>query len=121
MRVHFLAQQVVGVNGAGNVSFMDTNGDSHHHVLWSLNDFAVNFEKVCSLKSFVSEEIVVPVSLVHNGIIKCLLVSLDDVIDILCNKCSILSIVDISVQGLHTVCELRRCLLLKLRHADSSC
>jgi hypothetical protein len=85
MSINFLTQKIVSVNSAGDITFMDTNGYSHHHVLRSLNNFTMNLEEVCSLKSFVAKEVVVPVSLVHNCIIECLLVGLDNIVNILSN------------------------------------
>lgn len=41
---------------------MDSQGTSHEHVLWSLNNFVVTFEKVASLECLEPKEIVVEVS-----------------------------------------------------------
>ena len=46
---------------------MNTNWDSHQHVLWSLYNFAMYFKEVSPFKSLETEKVVVPVSFVING------------------------------------------------------
>ena len=41
-----LGHEVVRLNGALNVASMDTDSDTHEHVLWSLSDLAVDPQEI---------------------------------------------------------------------------
>jgi hypothetical protein len=58
---HF-THQIICFKGGFKIVQMDSQGASHEHVLWSLNNFAFGLEKVTPLESLEAKEVVVEVS-----------------------------------------------------------
>ncbi len=77
-----LRHQVVSLNDLVNVSTVNTNSDTHDHVLRSLDDFAIDSEKVRSFKSFETEIVVSEITIVDNGRVENVLVVHDDLVDV---------------------------------------
>lgn len=102
-----------------DIGLMNANGDTHDHLLWSLTNQTMDFEKVGFLKGLVTEEVVIPVSLVVDNRIESFLVVLDDIIYILCDEACICSIINVRVQFLNGVRELVTSLLVKVGDSDS--
>lgn len=63
---------------------MDADGNSHEHVLWSLNWSATHSEQVGSFECLESEEIIGIVSFVVDPLLYLLMIVHDDLIDIIC-------------------------------------
>ena len=59
--------QVVSLESSLQIFAMNTDRNSHEHVLWSFNDLAVNLEQVSFLDSLKSKEVVALVSLEVNA------------------------------------------------------
>lgn len=59
-----VTHEVVGLDGGIDVGLVNTNGHSHEHVLWSLNDLTLDLEEVGSFESLETEVVVVVISLV---------------------------------------------------------
>ena len=58
---HF-RHQIICFKGGFKIIQMDSEGTSHEHVLWSLNNFSLGLEKVTPLESLEAKEVVVEVS-----------------------------------------------------------
>jgi len=58
-------------------------------MLGSFNYFSINLEEISTLKSLEAEVVIVPIALVVQTGLKFLLVFLNNLINILSNKCSI--------------------------------
>lgn len=62
----FLAHKVVGLEDRVEVGLVDTDGDTHKHVLGTFDDFSVHFEQVGFFEGFEPEKVVGEVPLVIN-------------------------------------------------------
>lgn len=62
-----LGHEVVGLDGLVNVSAMDADGNSHQHVLRSLDRAAVDLEQVGLLQGLEPEIVVAEVAVVDDG------------------------------------------------------
>src|SRR5690606_36831102 len=58
---------VVSLDCLLNIIAVDSNSNTHDHMLRTLGDLSVNTEKVGSLKGLESEVIVAEVTIVNNG------------------------------------------------------
>jgi hypothetical protein len=70
---------------------MDSQGHSHEHMLWPLDDFPIDLEKVSSFKSFKAKEIKCKISFKVNGFIDLLIMLMNYLIDSVREKGSISS------------------------------
>lgn len=86
MGEHSLTHQVISLEGVLQVVSMDTDRDSHKHLLGTLNDLVLDLEQVRPLKSLKPEEIIVKVSLVVNFVLNSLSMLLVDLVDLLGQK-----------------------------------
>ncbi len=75
-----LRHEVVRLDGTLDVLAVDTNSDTHEHVLGSLGDLAVDAEEVGTLERLEAEEVVVEVALVDDGRVELVLVLHDDLV-----------------------------------------
>jgi len=62
-----LRHEVVGLEDLVNVGAVNTNSDSHHHVLRSLNNLAVDSKEVRSLEGLETKVVVGEISVVNDG------------------------------------------------------
>lgn len=81
MSEEFSAHQVVGLNCQFNVIFMNSQGNSHEHMLGSFYNFSIDFEKVSSFKSFEAKEIESKVPLKVNGFVDFLVMLMNDLVN----------------------------------------
>ncbi|KAL5716767.1 hypothetical protein ACHQM5_009890 [Ranunculus cassubicifolius] len=56
-----LGHQMVCLECRFNVVLVYANRDSHQHVLWSFNNFALHFQEIRSLKRFETKIIIVKI------------------------------------------------------------
>jgi hypothetical protein len=77
--------EVVCLQDSLNIVTPDTNRYAHDHVLRTLDDLAVDLEKVGSLQSLKAEVLVLKISVVDNGGVKLLLMSHNTLISLLGN------------------------------------
>ncbi len=70
MREEALRHQVVGLKCTVDVTTVNTNGDAHEHVLRSLGDFPVDFQKVGTFERFEPKVLVVEVAFVDDRRVK---------------------------------------------------
>lgn len=61
-----LRHEVVGLEDLVNVGTVDANSDTHHHVLGSLNNLAVDSKEVRSLEGLETKVVVGEVSVVND-------------------------------------------------------
>ena len=62
---------------------------SHEHVLWALDNFAVNFEEVGSFKGLKAKEVKIKVPCEVNCLVKLLIVVEDNFVDLLVEEWSL--------------------------------
>lgn len=62
-----LRHQVIGLDGLLDILAMDSHGNSHQQMLRTLRNLPINAEEVRPLQSLEAEEVVVEVTVVHNG------------------------------------------------------
>lgn len=77
-----LRHEIVGLEDLVDVFTVDTDRDSHHHVLRSLDNLAVDSEEVRSLERLEAEIVVGEISVVNDGRVEQVLVLHDDFIDV---------------------------------------
>ncbi len=70
VREEALRHQVVSLKCTVNVTTVNANGDTHKHVLRSLGDFAVDFQKVGTFERFEPEVLVVEVAIIDDRRVK---------------------------------------------------
>ena len=75
-----LGHEVVGLEDTVEVAAVDTNGDTHDHVLGTLGGAAIDTEKVGTLEGLEAKVVVVEVAVVDDGGVKDLGVVLDDLV-----------------------------------------
>lgn len=116
-----LRHEVVSLDGLLNVGAVDTDSDSHDHVLWAFHDLAVHSKKVRSLESLETEVVVGKVPIVDDGRIENVLVVHDDLVDIVGNHGRVLAGlgVDPFVQIVHDGREGLLGLLVQVGDGDS--
>ena len=61
-----------------DVGLVDTDGDTHQHVLWALHNLLVNLEQVRALEGLEAKVVVVEIPLRIDGLVEGLGVGLDD-------------------------------------------
>lgn len=68
-----LGHQVVCLDGAVHIVGVDTAGDTHEHVLWSLHSLAVDLEHVRLLQGLVAKVVEAEITIVNDGRVQFLL------------------------------------------------
>ena len=66
MNEPFLRHQIVCFDSAINVVEVNTAGDTHEHMLWSLHSHAINFEHVGFLQSLIAKVVEVEITIIDN-------------------------------------------------------
>jgi hypothetical protein len=61
-----LREQMVGFNGRFDIVFVDTDSDTHKHVLRALYNTAIDAEEVGTLEGFETKVIVIKITIVDN-------------------------------------------------------
>jgi hypothetical protein len=74
--------KVVSLEDLVNVCTVDTNRDSHHHMLRSLDNLAIDSKQIRPLEGLETKVVVGEISIVNDGRIKQRLVVHDDLVDI---------------------------------------
>jgi hypothetical protein len=77
-----LRHEVVGLEDLVNVGTVNTHSDSHHHVLGSLDNLAIDSEQIRPLEGFEPKVVVCEISIVNDGRIEQRLVVHDDLVDV---------------------------------------
>ena len=77
-----LRHEVVGLESCLEIVQVDSDGGTHEHVLGTLHDLALAFEKVGALESFKAEEIVLEVAGIVDDLIDSLVIGLDHLISV---------------------------------------
>ena len=62
-----VTHEVVCLNGGVDVFFVNANGHTHEHVLWTLCNAAVYAQQVAALKGFETKEVIPKVAVVNDG------------------------------------------------------
>lgn len=118
-----LRHKVVGLDDLFEVGTVDTNRDSHHHVLRSLDNLAVDSEEVRSLERLETEVVVSEISVVDDGRVEQVFVLHDDLVNVVRDHGRILARlgVDPLVQVIDDGREGFLGLLVQVGDGDSSC
>ncbi|KAH3661623.1 hypothetical protein OGAPHI_006472 [Ogataea philodendri] len=116
-----LGHQVVGLDDLWNVVAVNTNGNTHNHVLRSFSNFSVNLEQVRPFQSLETKIVVREVSVVHDCRVELFCVLLNNLVSLLGNHWRVLTVlwVHVSVQLLHDLGELLGGLLVQVGDGDS--
>ena len=88
MSEQFFRHHVIRLYGSIDVIAMDADGDPHQHVLRTLNNLAINFQQVASLKGFETKILVVKIALINNGGVQSIGIFSDDFVMFLGNHWS---------------------------------
>ena len=112
MREPALTDHVVRVDGRINVGLVDTDGDTHDHVLGTLNSLVVHLEQVALLERFEAEVVIVEITFVINGSVEAFIISLNNLVDVISDQTSICSVILIVVQSVNHFFEARSGLLV---------
>ena len=78
-----LTHKIVSLNDGVNILLVNANSHSHDHMLWSLYNFAMNFQKIRPLKGLEAEIVIVPVSSIIKSTLQSFFVFADDLIYIM--------------------------------------
>jgi hypothetical protein len=77
-----LRKQVVGLNSRFDIVFVDTNSDTHKHVLRTFYYTAVNAEEVRALESFETKVVVIKITIIDDFRVETFLVVHDNLEDV---------------------------------------
>jgi hypothetical protein len=80
-----LRHEVVSLEDLVNVGTVNTDGDTHDHVLWSLDNLAVNAEQVRPLERLETKVVVSEISVVDDGRVESVPVVHDNLVDVVGN------------------------------------
>ena len=83
MSEEFVTHELVSLDCRGDVFPVNANGNPHKHVLWSLNDFSIDFQQVTPFKGFEPKVVVVKIPLEINDLVQLFIMFLNDVVDTL--------------------------------------
>ena len=115
-----LGQEVVRLNGPGDVAAVDSKSHTHEHELRALGNLAVHFQEVRLFQCFESKVVVFKVASMNDGPVKLVFVLLHNFVDFVRNERSgetglgVLVVVEL----FHENGELINGLLVKIRHRD---
>ena len=125
--------EIIGFDGFFDVIAVNTDRDSHDHVLWTFSDFTVDSQEVGALSSvrkwvrsylhsLESKVVVVKVLVVDDCRIKFLGVSHDDIVCLLRNHRTEFVVfgIDIGVQVVNDLRKLFFRLLVQIRHCNTA-
>lgn len=116
----FLTYQIISFDGTLHISFMNSDGNPHDHVLRPLHNLAVDLQQVRLLKSLEAKVVVVQVSLIVNGLIKKVSIVHYNFVDIFSNETrTFTKFVLVAVKLLNNIGELRIRLLMQRSNRDS--
>ena len=118
-----LRHEGVGLNDLVNVGSVNANSHTHDHVLWSLDDLAVDAKKVRSLKGLEAKVVVGKVAVVDDGRVEHVLVGHDDLVDVIGDhRCVLASLgVDPRVKVVDDLGEDLLGLLVEVGDGDTGC
>jgi hypothetical protein len=107
MREELLRHQVITLQNRGDVSAMDTDTDTHKHVLRALNNMLVDGKQVGSFESFEAEVVITVIPIVDDGRVKHVCVFLHDGVEVFRHQRGGLTGlgVDVVVQGFNYIGE----------------
>ena len=116
-----LTDQIVGVDGALNVFLVNSKGNPHDHVLRPFHDLTVHLEQVSFLECLEPEQIVVPITLVVDCVVKFFLILLDHFVDVLRDEACIFAIYAfVRIQLFNYITKLFLCSLVEGSNSDPS-
>ena len=67
------AHEVVGLEGSVDVIAVNADGDTHEHMLWSLDSLAIDLHQIRSLQSLEAEVVVLVVSIMDDRAVQLVL------------------------------------------------
>ena len=121
-RGNFRIFRITNLNRRFDIGTVNTNRNTHQHVLWSLGNLAVQFKQVAAFECLEAKVIVLQIALVENGRVQLVLVVHNDLVSFLANERCVFSIRlvrAISQVGDHFG-KAFLCLLMQIRHGDAS-
>lgn len=123
MSVKFGGHIVVGLDDLVDIVTVDTNGDSHPHMLRSFNNGVVaGFHKVCAFKSFETEIVDEVVSFVVNGVVDLRFIFVEDFGGFVGEERTVV-VVEVFVKGefINDITIIVVGVLLMIAYSDSTC
>ena len=114
-------QQVVSLDSRVNILSVNTDRDTHEHVLGTFGDLAIDLEQIRSLERLEAKEVVVEITIVDDRRVEAILVLDDGIVGVLGNHGRVFAglWVDVVEQIGSNGRELFLCLLVKIRNGDT--